>query len=125
MKGSTEKQIPLNKHQTEDILQRLALEETGKSIAMSYNKSNSAISLIKTANKHRIQELQQTIVADNINNMRETVKIDVDNNLKISKDYKNGNYNPNATAYKALVTKSIINPMPTKDGYLSIELDPA
>jgi len=110
------KQTPLNKNETEDILQRLALEETGKSIAQSYGRANSSISAIKTANKTRIEELQQIIIAENINNMRETVKIDVDNNLEISKQYKNGNYQPEATAYKALVTKSIINPMLQKIG---------
>ena len=114
--NTTATQTPLNKIQTEEIVERLALEETGRNIAKDYNKSESTISLLKTANKQRIEAMQQAIVQENMDNLQETIKIDIDNNLEISRDYKHKQYDPNATAYKALVTKSIINPMLSKIG---------
>lgn len=104
-------------HQKDDIINRLALKEPQRKIAKDHNITQSCVSLIKKRNEDRVLQVQQELISDNLDNIRDSIRIDVENNKSLSNEFKDSsNITSDKVSLKTSTQKNIIKPLLEKVG---------
>jgi len=104
----------------QDVINRLALNDNQTDIANDVGLTRQSISTFKKRNIEAIKLIEQQFIDDNIINIRNQIKTDIDTSNKISQSYAEGNdFHPDATSFKAMVMKEMIKPILVKANLFS------
>ena len=101
----------------QEVIHKLAVGEPQTGIAKRLGVNQSTISRFKEKNEERIEKARHEIIAENIDGIQEGIKNDIENNKKLSIEFKeSSNITSEKVAYKSSVQKNIIKPLLEKVG---------